>query len=103
MADPSAQRPLSIERHPLDTVAAPEFVPPRPTLIARTEDSSGRVSSAGERAYEAARKAVLDTIARARRNFRYMADEKPMQLVMGVAIAAFLAGVGLRLWRSHYE
>ena len=101
MADPSPRRPLSIERHPLDTVATPEFVPPRPTLIATTEDTE--VRSAGERAYEAARKAVHDTIARARRNFRYMADEKPMQLVIGVAIASLLAGVGLRLWRSRYE
>ena len=103
MADPSARRPLSIETHPLDTVATPEFVPPRPTLIARTEDTSGGIRSARERAYEAARKTVLDTISRARRNFRYMADEKPMQLVIGVAIASLLAGIGLRLWRSHYE
>lgn len=103
MADPSAPRPLSFERQPLDTVGAPEFALPRPTLIERTEDTSVWVRSGGERAYENARKAVVDTIARARRNLRYLADEKPMQLVLGVAIASFLVGVGLRLWRSHYE
>lgn len=98
MVEPSAPRPLSVERSPLDTVGAPEFVHPRPTLIARTKDSS-----AGERVYEKARKTVLDTIARARRNLRYMADEKPMPLVLGIAVASFLTGVGLRLWRSRYD
>jgi hypothetical protein len=100
MADRSAPRPLSIERNPRDTVEEP---PPRPTLVERAEDASARVRSAGEEAYENARKTLLDTIARARRNLRGMADEKPMQLVIGVAIASFLVGVGLRLWRSHYE
>jgi len=102
MADRSAPRPLSIERHPLHTVGEPKFVPPRPTLVERPENASARVRSAGEEAYENARKTLVDTIARARRNLRYIAD-KPMQLVIGVAIASFLVGVGLRLWRSHYE
>ena len=103
MADPNAPRPLSIERYPVDTVGVPEVVPPRPTLIERTEDTSAGRRAARERAYENARKSLLDTINRARRNLRYMADEKPVQLILGVAIASFLVGVGLRLWRSHYE
>ena len=103
MADPSAPRPLSIERYPVDTVGAPELVPPGPTLIERIEETPVGIRSSRERPYEAARRTLLDTVARARRNFRYMAEEKPMQLVLGVAIASFLAGVGLRLWRSHYE
>lgn len=103
MADRSPPRPLSIERHPLDTVGEHKFVPPRPTLVDRAENASARVRSGGEEAYENARKTLLDTIARARRNLRHMADEKPMQLVIGVAIASFLVGVGLRLWRSHNE
>jgi hypothetical protein len=102
MADPSAPRPLSIERSPLDTVGAPQSVPPRPTLIERTQETSRGVRAARERVYENARKTLLDTIARARRNLRYLADEKPMQLVIGIAIASFLTGVGLRLWRSHH-
>ena len=104
MADPSAIRPLSMERHALGTVGVrPEIEHPRPTLIRRTGDTSARVRTATERVYAAARKSLLDAVARARRNLRYMADEKPVHLVMGVAIAAFLAGAGLRLWRSHYE
>ena|SRR5215831_15009582 len=103
MADPNPPRPLSIERYPVDKVRAPEVVPPRPTLIERTEDTSAGFRSARERAYENARKSLLDTIDRARRNLRYLADRKPLQLVAGVAVASFLVGVGLRLWRSHYE
>jgi hypothetical protein len=30
-----------------------------------------------------------------------MADEKPMQFLMGMAIAGLIAGVGIRVWRDH--
>jgi hypothetical protein len=33
----------------------------------------------------------------------YMAEERPIHLVAGVAVAAFAAGSGLRIWRSHHE
>jgi len=103
MADPEAIRPLSIHRYPLGTVETrpEESVDPRPTLVPKTKRTSTRARA--ERGYGAARKTVLDAIADARRKLRYVADEKPLQLVLGVAVAAFLAGVGLRLWRSHYE
>jgi hypothetical protein len=32
-----------------------------------------------------------------------VAQERPLQLVFGVAIAAFVAGSALRIWRSHHE
>ena len=32
-----------------------------------------------------------------------LADERPVQVVVGVGIAALALGVGLRIWRSHYE
>jgi hypothetical protein len=103
MADPGAIRPLSIHRYPLGTVGArpEETLDPRPTLVSRTKETTARARSG--RGYEAARKTLLDAIADARRKLRYVADEKPLHLVLGVAVAAFLAGVGLRLWRSHYE
>jgi len=102
MADPGAIRPLSIHRYPLGTVGAPEeALDPRPTLGSRTKETTARARSG--RGYEAARKTLLEAIGDARRKLRYMADQKPLHLVLGVAVAAFLAGVGLRLWRSHYE
>jgi hypothetical protein len=32
-----------------------------------------------------------------------MAQEQPMQIVIGVAIASLLAGAALRIWRSHHD
>jgi len=43
---------------------------------------------------------ALDGINRAATQ---MAEERPIQLVVGVGIAAFAAGSGLRIWRSHHE
>ena len=33
----------------------------------------------------------------------YVAEERPVHLVAGVAIAAFVAGSGLRIWRTYHE
>jgi hypothetical protein len=38
------------------------------------------------------------------RRVRYLADERPIQLLAGVAAASFLVGAALRIWRSsRYE
>src|SRR5579859_7927206 len=47
--------------------------------------------------------AVYDLLERSRRRFRYMAQERPTQIVAGVAIASLLAGAALRIWRSHHD
>lgn len=40
---------------------------------------------------------------RVRSRFRFMVEERPMQVVAGVAIAAFVAGAALRIWRSNHD
>lgn len=69
--------------------AVPEF-PER--LSAGFQDYYGRIQTAAS-----------DMLERSRRRFRYMAQERPMQIVIGVAIASLLAGAALRIWRSHHD
>ncbi|MDP9160855.1 MAG: hypothetical protein M3O09_11605 [Acidobacteriota bacterium] len=64
------------------------------------------------RAFNSAGRTVDETLANAkyhlqsaagnaRYHVRRTADEKPLQLIAGVAAAAFVAGVLLRVWRSN--
>jgi hypothetical protein len=49
------------------------------------------------------RHAAQSALQRLKRTATHVADEHPVHLVLGVAIAAFLAGTGLRIWRSYHE
>jgi hypothetical protein len=49
------------------------------------------------------RDSALTALSRIKRTAIYVAQERPIHLVLGVAIAAFAAGAGLRTWRSHHE
>ena len=56
-----------------------------------------------QRGYEEAQRAASRTLSRTNRKFRYMAEERPMQIVMAVAIASLLTGAALRIWRSNHD
>ena len=70
-----------------------------------------RVSAAYERvqtgitdAYERSKWKSEELARRARTRARLVVDKYPLQLIAGVAAAAFVAGVFLRVWRSNrYE
>lgn len=64
---------------------------------------SERLSTALDDYYVRVQTAVSDMLERSRRRFRYMAQERPMQIVAGVAVASLLAGAALRIWRSHHD
>jgi hypothetical protein len=49
------------------------------------------------------RNAALTALSGIKRTAIYVAEERPIHLVVGVAVAAFVAGSGLRIWRSHHE
>ena len=44
-----------------------------------------------------------DLLKRSRLRFRYMAEERPVQIVVGVAIASVLVGAALRIWRGNHD
>jgi hypothetical protein len=47
---------------------------------------------------------LSNTFSALSRRVRYLADERPIQLLAGVAAASFLVGAALRIWRSsRYE
>ena len=77
--------------------------PPPPTLVRTKETISTRAYSTVDRGYQSARSGLLRVLRRSRQNFRYLAKEKPVELVAGVGLIAVLTGVGLRVWRRRYE
>ena len=60
------------------------------------------ISHAG-RSFRQVRDTAKNAFLGIKRTAIYVAEERPLQLVFGVAIAAFVAGSGLRIWRSHHE
>ena len=45
----------------------------------------------------------LTALSGMKRTATYVAEERPIHSVLGVAIAAFVVGSGLRIWRSRHE
>jgi hypothetical protein len=68
-----------------------------------TAEFSERLSAGFQDYYGRIQTAASDMVERSQRRFRYMAQERPMQIVIGVAIASLLAGAALRIWRSHHD
>ena len=46
---------------------------------------------------------VEDAVSDMKRRVRSLAAERPLQIVLGVAVISFAVGVGLRLWKVHHE
>lgn len=56
-----------------------------------------------ENSWDAASQFCVRGIRNTRIGLRVLVDEYPLQLVVGVAIAGFLVGAGLSLWRGRDE
>ncbi len=53
--------------------------------------------------WDSTQRALLNVSRGARHRIRELKRDRPVEIIAGVAIAAFLLGVGLRVWRSRYE
>jgi hypothetical protein len=62
-----------------------------------------QIRSRVQRSYREIHQAALRAFSRTRRDVRRLANDRPMQLILGVAIASFLAGAALRIWRSNHD
>ena len=62
-----------------------------------------RLRTGFDRSYHRVSGAIEGTWHRSRRQFRTISEEHPLQLVLGVAVAAFIAGAALRIWRSNHD
>lgn len=85
-----------------------DAVPGSPEISGSNTETAGpefseRLSTGVQDYYSRIQSAMSDMIERSHRRFRYMAQERPMQIVAGVAIASLLAGAALRIWRSHHD
>ena len=70
------------------------------------EQTSAAVSQVTTRAgevYHDSRDKAADVIQETRVRARTFVNEHPLQVIMGVAAAAFLAGIFLRVWRSSRD
>ncbi|HXU17348.1 MAG TPA: hypothetical protein VN708_19590 [Terriglobales bacterium] len=68
-----------------------------------TEKRVQHLRSGFERSYREVSRAILDTWNRSRRKFHHISQEHPLRLVIGVAVAAFMTGAAVRIWRSNHD
>src|SRR5262249_22192469 len=87
--------------------AVPAEPPPEPPQTTSFEEAAkklaARLRSGYESSYRKVSGTVLDRWDQSRRQFRYIAQEHPLRLVLGVAVAAFIAGAALHIWRSNHD
>jgi len=76
---------------------------PETSRTSPTEKLAVGLRSGFERSYREVSRAMVDTWERSRRNFRYISQEHPLRIVVGVALAAFITGAALRIWRSNHD
>ncbi len=62
-----------------------------------------RLSTRVQASYRRVQTTVVDVAELARRRFQSLAQQRPMQIVVGVAIASLLAGAAVRIWRSNHD
>lgn len=108
MAEPISAVPLPPQANETGTTSAaiaarPPIVVPVATSSYPDTSVSLETNSTSNRLYKQIRQMMLDAVSGARSKVRYWADEKPLHLAAAIGLAAFVAGVGLRLWRRNHE
>jgi hypothetical protein len=104
LPDPSLESPRSEPvpwPKPVDPLAGSPEISGSNSQTA-VSDYPERFRQGFEHAYAELRSTASEMLERSRRRFQYMAQERPMQIVIGVAVAAFITGAALRIWRSNH-
>ena len=70
---------------------------------AAAPELSERLSTRVQESYRRVEMTILDMVELARRRFQTLARERPIEIVVGVAIASLLAGAAVRIWRSNHD
>jgi hypothetical protein len=112
MAEPLPALPKANSTH---TTVKAEVIPwavpaeplPEPPQTMSLEQAAKKLAARLRSGYESSYRKVSGTVAdgwaHSRRQFRYITQEQPLRLVMGVAVAGFIAGAALRIWRSNHD
>ena len=95
MAEPTPAYPISEPNPPgpMLTVVAAES---RPSVYDQICFRAGRT-------FQGVKHSAEEAFSRTKRLSARMVEDRPIHLVVGVAVGAFLAGAGLRIWRSYHE
>jgi len=112
MAEPISPLPVSTPKtEPVPRARPLETVPPRQQGSRRISAHNlypgvgtvKQIRSRLQRSYGEIHQAMAQAVSQANRKFRRFANDRPMQVVLGVAVASFLAGAALRIWRSNHD
>ena len=106
MAEPLPASPIApVTRQKSDPISWPEKVtlhavpPARPQRTSPDYDLKRGV----QRSWAATQNATSRIARNLSSKLRRLRREHPLQVIAGFAVAGFLAGVGLRIWRSRHE
>ena len=107
MAEPASSLPASPQKiHPIpwpQRSDAPETMrtgtAPQQKLEELLELSRGAVL----RSWDSAQRAISGATLRAGNKIRQLRRERPLEIIAGIAVASFLLGAALRVWRSRHE
>lgn len=105
MAEPTAPLPPPPQRsEPIPWPQPTET--PEPLETSPSEGLEELVEEGREKfesAWDDIQRSVSRVVSRAADTIRYLKRERPLEVVAGVAVAAFLLGVTLRIWRSRHD
>jgi hypothetical protein len=96
MAEPTPAYPSSEPMPASTTLSVVAEVQPTPTFYDQLCFQAGRTFHGVKGTAEQAFTRIKEVSGR-------VVEERPIQVVVGVAIGAFLAGAGLRIWRSYHD
>ena len=89
------------EAVPWPTTLDPAEEPVKGLLVAQQGSFFERFGPEFEQYYRKVQDSLEDAWDRSRRRLRYISNEHPVKVVVGVAIASFITGAALRIWRNH--
>lgn len=102
MTEPLRRSPVSIPKLQPELVAdtKADSALPTSTVVVNHHDKFWFLA---ERSYKSTGRAVHHLIRQIKRAATNIADDRPIELIVGVAIGAFVLGAGLRIWRDGHE
>jgi hypothetical protein len=106
MAEPLPASPIApVTQQKGAPISWPEKVSLRAVPSMRTQGRGfdDELKSSIQRSWASAQSVASRIARRLGARARYLRRERPLEVIAGFAIAGFLAGVGLRIWRSHHE
>jgi hypothetical protein len=102
MAEPVSSLPVPPQTN--EPIPWPETARPTPDLQGPVRLLPENASSVdAENQWDRVQHTASEMLARATRRLRQLRRERPVEIILAVAVASFALGCALRIWRSHHE